>query len=138
MNYAYVNRGRHLYECLIHASALELLVFFTFIFNVFFFWKNSLIKSIIQCRTVHAFGLFTYVCQASLPLFLTRVSVVIFCFRSMPNGNRLFSSESLSLVPDKWLVHKLRVMATVELHLNATYYAHHPTLKSVYEKKTNM
>ena len=55
----------------------------------------------------------------------------------MPNGNRLFSSESLSLVPDKWLVHKLRVMATVELHLNATYYAHHPTLKSVYEKKPN-
>ena len=75
------------------------------------------------------------VCQASLPLFLTRVSVVIFCFRSMLNGNRLFSSESLSLVPDKWLVHKLRVMATVEPHLNATYYAHHPTLKSVYEKK---
>ena len=32
------------------------------------------------------------------------------------------------------IVHKLRVMTTVELHLNATYYAQHPALKSVYGK----
>ena len=28
-------------------------------------------------------------------------------------------------------MHKLRVMTTVELHVNATYYAQHPALKSV-------
>ena len=32
------------------------------------------------------------------------------------------------------LVHELRVMAAAELHVNATYYAQHPALKSVYEK----
>ena len=31
-------------------------------------------------------------------------------------------------------MHELRVMAAVELHLNATY-AQHPTFKSAYEKK---
>ena len=54
-------------------------------------------------------------------------------FRSMPNGNCRFSSASLSLVGDNSLVHELRVMAAVELHLNATY-AQHPALKSVMKK----
>ena len=31
-------------------------------------------------------------------------------------------------------MHELRVMAAVELHVNATYYAQHPALKSVYGK----
>ena len=53
--------------------------------------------------------------------------------RSMPNGNCLFSSESLSLIGDNSLVHELRVMVAVELHLNAAY-TQHLTLKSVYEK----
>ena len=43
------------------------------------------------------------------------------------------NSAFLSLVADNSLVHKLRVMAAVELHLNATY-AQHLVLKSVYEK----
>ena len=43
-------------------------------------------------------------------------------------------SAFLSLVADNSLVHKLRVMAAVELHLNATY-AQHLALKSVYEKR---
>ena len=55
---------------------------------------------------------------------------------SMANGNCLFNSASLSLVGNNSLVHKLRVMAAVELHLNATYYAQHPALKSVYEKRS--
>ena len=54
-------------------------------------------------------------------------------FRSMPNGNCLASSSSLSLVGDNSLVHELRVMAAAELHLNVTY-AQHLTLKSVYKK----
>ena len=55
-------------------------------------------------------------------------------FRSIPNGNWLFSSASLSLIGDNSLVHELRVMASVKLHVNATCYAQHPALKSVYGK----
>ena len=65
--------------------------------------------------------------------FLTTGNIL---FRSMPNGNYLFNSASLSLVGDNYLAHKLRVMAAVELHLNATY-AQHLALKSVYEKRHN-
>ena len=36
------------------------------------------------------------------------------------------------------LVHELRVMAAAELHVNATYYAQHPALKSVYEKSQSV
>ena len=54
-------------------------------------------------------------------------------FRSTANGNCLFGSVSLSLVGNNLLVHELRVMASVELHLNATH-SQHPALKSVYEK----
>ena len=54
--------------------------------------------------------------------------------RSMPNGNYLFKSASLSLAGNNSLAHKLRVMAAVELHSNATY-AQHPAFKSVYEKR---
>ena len=39
----------------------------------------------------------------------------------------------LSTVPNL-LVHELWVMAAVELHVNATFYAQHPALKSVYGK----
>ena len=34
-------------------------------------------------------------------------------------------------------MHKLRIMAAIELHLNATY-AQHPALKSVYEKSKSI
>ena len=56
----------------------------------------------------------------------------------MPNRNYLFSSVFLSLVGDNSLVHELRVMAAVELHVNATYYAQHPALKPVYEKSQSV
>ena len=32
------------------------------------------------------------------------------------------------------MVHELRVMVAIDLHVNATYYAQHPALKSVYGK----
>ena len=57
-------------------------------------------------------------------------------FRSMPNGNWLFSSASL--IGDNSLVHELRVMASVRLHVNATCYAQHPALKSVYGKSQSV
>ena len=40
----------------------------------------------------------------------------------------------MQLEGDNSLVHEHRVMAAVELHVNATY-TQHPALKSVYEKK---
>ena len=71
--------------------------------------------------------------QVSLPLFLTKVRLAIFCFRSMINGNCWFSSASLSLVGKKSLVPELRVMGVaVELHVNATYCVQHLAMKSVY------
>ena len=42
----------------------------------------------------------------------------------------------MPLVGDNSLLHELRVIAAVELHVNATY-IQHPALKSVYEKKAN-
>ena len=147
MNYIYVSRGKHLYECSViylsekkHPPGLELLVFFTFI-N--YFWKHYLITNIITAR-LHVFEQFTYVlvckniCQASLPLFLLLLAA-IFCLDQTPkgkaNGNCLFNnSVSLSLVGRNSMAHKRRVMAAVKIHLNATY-AQHLALKSGFEKR---
>ena len=53
-------------------------------------------------------------------------------FRSMSNGNFLFSSASIVIgrYLDNSLVHELRVMAAVELHANATY-AQGPALNEI-------
>ena len=99
-------------------SGLGLLIFFFFI-HIFFY---KVIKNIIYCQTVHIFGSFT-----SLSSFLL---LATFC---LDQCHCLFSSASLSLVGDNLLVHELRVMATVELHLNETY-DQHVALKSVNEK----
>ena len=65
---------------------------------------KTLIKSIIYCQTVPLDRLLMYVvkmlCQASLPLFLTSISLAIFCFRSMINGHCWFSLGSLLLVAE--------------------------------------
>ena len=140
-HYVYVNRGRHLYECLITCLrkstskiGLELLVFFT---SINFFYENIHLLP-PDC----AFGPFTYVCcencMSGFSTFVLNLSKSgnIF-FSSMPNGNYLLSSASLSLVGDSSLVHELRVMAAVELSVNATY-AQHPALKSVYEKSQSV
>ena len=47
-----------------------------------------------------------------------------------------FVSASLSLVGDNSLVNELRVIAAVELHVNATYATY--ALKSVYEKSQSV
>ena len=39
---------------------------------------------------------------------------------------------------DNSLLHELRVKPAVELHVNATYYAQHPALKSVYGKSQSV
>ena len=59
-----------------------------------------------------------------------------FVYISVLNGNCLLfnNSGSFSLLGDNSLAHKLRVMAAVKLHLNATY-PQHLALESVYEKR---
>ena len=57
----------------------------------------------------------------------------IFCFwinTKWKSPVQLSTFQSLSLVGDNLLVHELRVMAAVELHLNATF-GQYPRLKSV-------
>ena len=44
------------------------------------------------------------------------------------------AQHQLSLVGDSSLVHKVRVMTAVKLHVNAKYYAQRPAMKSVYGK----
>ena len=89
-----------------------------------------IIKSIIYCQTVHVFGPFTDACCKKCMAYL----LTIFCFRSMPGGNCQFSSASFSLYHWWKITHWYMnlVMAAVELYLNATLYAQHPALKSVY------
>ena len=115
---------------------VKLLVFFTFFINFFF---KTLIKSIFYCQTVpleHLLLMYVVkiVYQASLLSFPSWVSLAIFCFRSMSNGNFLFSSASIVIGRRFTDAYELRVMAAVELYVNATYYAQHPTLKLVYGK----
>ena len=52
----------------------------------------------------------------------------------MSNGNFLFSSASIVIGRRFTDACELRVMAAVELYVNATYYAQHLTLKLVYGK----
>ena len=56
-----------------------------------------------------------------------------FLFRSMSNANYLFSSVFLLLAGDNSLVHEIRKIAAVKLHLSATY-TQCLALKSVYKK----
>ena len=124
-------RETFVYECLITCLRkitseiiLEFLVFFTFI-N---FFTKTFINKEHNLLLDFAFGPFTYVCcencMSDFTAYVLNLSKSI-SFRSMPNGNCLFSSASLSLVGDNSPVHELRVMAAVELHVNATYYAQH-------------
>ena len=126
MNYIHVRRGRHFYECLVtclrkkHPSRIIGIYFSSLPFF------ETLIKNIIYCQTVHVFGQFTYVlvcknvCQASLPSFLTTVNIL---FRSMPKQMENVCSTTqhlLSQVGGNSLAQKLRVIAAVKLHLNAS------------------
>ena len=63
------------------------------------------------------------VCHSSLSVFVLNLTESgNLLFSSVPNGDCLFSSASLSLIGDKTLVHERRVMTAEELHVNATYY----------------
>ena len=118
------------------------MVFFIFID----FCVKTLMKSIIYCLPDCALGPFTYVCCESCMSGFS-VSIVNLSksgnilFRSVPNGNGLFSSAYLSLVGNNPMVYELRVMAVTtveELHVNETYHTQHHVLKSVYGKSQSV
>ena len=50
--------------------------------------------------------------------------------RSEATGNCLYSSVSLVLVGDNSLVHHLRILTSLELYMNADFYAQHPCFLS--------
>ena len=54
----------------------------------------------------------------------------------MPEKGKLSIQLSIIVIGrrDNSLVHELRVMAALELHINAKYYPQHPELESVYRK----
>ena len=112
------------------------LVFFTFFINFFCANMNQEHGLLPDC----AFGPFTQVyCENCMPGFSA------FVFNLSKSGNILFRlipgnlfSVQLSInchwyLGDNSLVHELRVMADVDVHVNATH-AKHPALKSVYGK----
>ena len=115
---------------------VKCLVFFTFFISFFYENINQEHNLLPDC----AFGPFPCVCckncmsgYSAFVLSLSKSDNI--SFRKMPNGICLFCSASWSLVGEitQW-VHELRVMAAVELHLNAKYYAQHLAPKSVYGK----
>ena len=65
--------------------------------------------------------------------FSAFILTVSFLFRSMSNANYLLSSVFLLLAGDNSLVHDIRKIAAVKLHLSATY-TQCLVLKSVYKK----
>ena len=87
-DYVYVNRQKHLYECLIaclrkSTSEIGTTTFGIFLFHQLFFWKH-LFKSIIYCKTVCAFRPFTYICCENYICFsafslFTQISLALFC-----------------------------------------------------------
>ena len=79
------------------------------------------------------------VCQTSLLLFLTWVSLVIFCSDQWLTEIVSSAQHQLSLVRRKLNgAYELRVIAAVELHVNATYHPQHQTLKSVNGKSQSV
>ena len=73
-------------------------------------------------------------CQAPLPFFLTWVSLAVFFLDQYQMKLSVQLSTIVIVRRDNSLVHKLSVMAAVELHVNATYYAQHSAHKSLYGK----
>ena len=133
-----------LITCQPERSASEIgviLVFLTFFIN---FYMKTLIKNMIYCQALPLEYLLMYVVkivnQISLLSFSTWVSLAIFCLDQWIMEILCSAQPQLLLVEDNSLVHinlewwQLNSCQHVELHVNATYCAQHPTLKSVYGK----
>ena len=55
-------------------------------------------------------------------------------FRSLSDGNCLFSSISRQLIGDDSLIHDLRVLSSEEPHDCADYYSKHPLFLKILEE----
>ena len=77
-------------------------------------------------------------CQAPLPFFLTWVSLAVFFLDQYQMKLSVQLSTIVIVRRDNSLAHKLSVMAAVELHVNATYYAQHSAHKSLYRKSQSV
>ena len=55
-------------------------------------------------------------------------------FRSVTDGNCLYSAMSVRLVGHNSLIHLLRILTSLELFLNHEFYPKHPVLTNVYNK----
>ena len=53
-------------------------------------------------------------------------------FRSMTDGNCLYSAISVRLVGNNSLIHLLRILTSLELFLNHEFYSKNPVLTDVY------
>ena len=53
-------------------------------------------------------------------------------FRSMTNGNCLYSAISVRLVGNNSLIHLIRILTSLELFFNHEFYSEHPILTNVY------
>ena len=53
-------------------------------------------------------------------------------FRSLTDGNCLYSVISVRLVENNSLNHLLRILISLELFLNHEFYSNHPVLTDVY------
>ena len=95
---------------------LVIFTFFLFFFFHFFFYEN--INQVHNLLPDCAFGPFTCAYCENFMLgfsaFVLNLSLAIFCFRSVLNGNFQFSSASLSLFGDNSLGH---VMGSCWIHV---------------------
>ena len=97
--------------------------FFFFLFSPWF-W--------LGCKTWFCFSL-----HAFTPSFCNFVSFSLaICyvplFRSLTDGNCLYSVISVRLVENNSLIHLLRILISLELFLNHEFYSKHPDLTDVY------
>ena len=53
--------------------------------------------------------------------------MILFYFRSDENGNCLFLAFSIVMSGDNRYVDDLRILASIEFHLNSEFYAKHPS-----------
>ena len=118
--HVYVNRRRHLHECLVHVWEKDhLKLFWYFLFSLtLFLWKHSFNQEhnlLLLCSMWTVYLLILYAMLFSL------LVLNVFCY--VIAKYCLFSTASFSLVVDNSLVHD-EISAAVELHLDATYTQH--------------
>ena len=64
--------------------------------------------------------------------------VFVFLFRSLPNGNCLYSSASICLFGHNNHLNELHWLASIELYKNANFYCQHPVLLECLKVHSNV